>query len=333
MGPIKVRIRKARRLHHQDDRLELHPQDRKTDDAGIEETTKRNAAPRTITRMSIMILFVVSTIFILTNNFDLGKPEDDRLRFLLGPARGNEGTVMRERNKPNGSDFHRERQVLRSFDDLLALAFQEKRQLSGVIASSAAEATEENRVLVLSPIGNAMNNGGGQESPRRGYKAGHDNTFTLECTLLHENYPPLMRATFDDGDGYDSLDIRKVRVVYDAAEDLLFRKRFSPTTLVVVVDAFDVVFQKSPLELLDAYDRQPHPIVAGGEPTCWDPLTGSVQSNVSTPFCSLPKRQRDLRDSYYLNSGAYMVSWIRRCLARPTSPEYAIHPTYDTCMP
>ena len=180
---------------------------------------------------------------------------------------------------------------------LMETAYPEKKALQQGKAKA--------KVLVVSPLGETSVNKSDNTEERKGYKQGRDDAFTLKCSLQVHGYPPLIPATFDDRKGYDSLDIKKVQAISTTLQQL--SSEHPTNTLVVVVDAFDVVIQHPPDILLERYNQQPYPIAVGGETFCWDPASGNRNSNVSTPFCTRPLEQSALSvQGYFLNSGVMM---------------------------
>ncbi|CAB9505271.1 expressed unknown protein [Seminavis robusta] len=147
-------------------------------------------------------------------------------------------------------------------------------------------------VILITPLGNTTWNDEGVHG--------------LKCSMTYRGHNPehLIRAHFDDSEGFDGLDVKKIITVSNTVQELSLK--WPATTLIVVVDAFDVVIQGKPEEIIDAYNSQPYPILFGSETSCWNPLTRTTASNVSTPLCAQPDLQRGILDGRYLNSGVFM---------------------------
>ncbi|CAB9526492.1 expressed unknown protein [Seminavis robusta] len=183
--------------------------------------------------------------------------------------------------------------------DFLQVALAEKRQRpklqskSGTTIDSTTD-SKNNQLLVITPLGNSTSN-------EKGVHA-------LKCSMKFRGHNPehLIRAKFDDKDGYGGLDVKKIRTILKTLQELLSQQEWPATTLILVVDAFDVVIQANPQEILQAYDAQPYPILFGAEAGCWNPVTKTLQSTVSAPLCTLPTHQTSIAKGLYLNSGVFL---------------------------
>ncbi|CAB9504501.1 expressed unknown protein [Seminavis robusta] len=167
--------------------------------------------------------------------------------------------------------------------NLLNLALVEKQQRQIQMARD---------LLLVTPLGNST--------------ADNKGVHALKCSMTSKGHNPehLVQSKFDDSQGYVGLDIKKITAISKTLQELSLKK--PATTLILVVDAFDVVIQGTPEEIIHAYDSQPYPILFGSETACWNAATKTSKNNASTPLCTHPILQRSIVNGRYLNSGIFM---------------------------
>ena len=194
---------------------------------------------------------------------------------------------------------------------MLQHAIQEKENARQTYLETSSQ------VLVITPVGKSLHS----KSKTTDYRVGTDTTVDiLACSLRQHGFAhDLMLAEFDDTGGYASLTTAKIQAVHRVVRELLYGNHpphvWPETTLILVVDGFDVIVQTTPQQILEEYHNQPHPIVFGGDTFCWDPVTENDKAKNSTIFCSLPDQQRQIMlqrhdqrkadQHWYLNSGMY----------------------------
>jgi hypothetical protein len=154
-----------------------------------------------------------------------------------------------------------------------------------IISSPKGGASE---LVVVTPMGNCDEH--------------EEKVLSLSCSLQEAGHSKLFRALYNDQCiGWSSRNGHKVYALHDYVKKL--EKTMSSTTLLLVVDAFDVVVQQSTAEILEHYDSQPFPILFGGERWCYDLKTSNKLSSYSTQICSLPDVQAAILPGWFLNSG------------------------------
>ena len=113
-----------------------------------------------------------------------------------------------------------------------------------------------------------------------------------------------------------------------------------PSTVVLVVDAFDCLVQASARRIISSYRQQRHPILFGYEKICWRRSRNAHRVNRSTVTCTLPAMQEAIAPGKFLNSGLMLARaglladfLTRRLQDQWPGPSQGLHPKYVADQP